>query len=148
MHAEELLVKLFRSHSGNVISEKFFTMMRSLSRMISCARCHSSGRFHRRCPSQPPWRWERHSSLQAVFKPTCRLRDSTISNESVAGRKRQPFSAALTYSRGQTHDPIHFDYPREMTGGMPPQPSLSVGSDQAILAKRLMAKEVLRRPSI
>ena len=61
-----------------------------------------------------------------------------------AGRKRQPFSVALTYSRGQTHDRIHFDHPKEMTGGTPPQPSLSVGSDQAILARRLMAKEVLR----
>ena len=61
-----------------------------------------------------------------------------------AGRKKQAFSAALTYSRGQTHDRIHFDHPREMTGGKPPQPSLSVGPDQQILANRLMAKEVLR----
>ena len=61
-----------------------------------------------------------------------------------AGRKKQPFSVALTYSRGQTHDRIHFDHPKEMTGGNPPQPSLSVGPDQQILANRLMAKEVLR----
>ena len=31
-----------------------------------------------------------------------------------------------------------------MTGGAPPQPKLSVKEDQIILAKRLMAKEVLR----
>ena len=30
-----------------------------------------------------------------------------------------------------------------MTGGAPPQPKLSVKEDQIILAKRLMAKEVL-----
>lgn len=62
-----------------------------------------------------------------------------------AGRKNQPFSAALTFCRGQSHDRIHFEYPEEMTGGVPPQPSVAVGEEQAILAERLMAKEVLRR---
>ena len=85
-------------------------------------------------------------SLQAVFQANMPPeRFNYQQRVGRAGRKRQPFSVALTYSRGQTHDRIHFDYPREMTGGMPPQPSLSVGPDQAILAKRLMAKEVLRR---
>jgi len=62
-----------------------------------------------------------------------------------AGRKGQPFSAVFTYCRGQTHDRIHFDHPSEMTGGVPPQPSLSMGEDQRLLADRLVAKEVLRR---
>jgi hypothetical protein len=62
-----------------------------------------------------------------------------------AGRKGQAFSAAFTFCRGQTHDRIHFEHPAEMTGGKPPQPSVSVADDQRILAERLMAKEVLRR---
>lgn len=62
-----------------------------------------------------------------------------------AGRKRQAFSAALTYCRGQTHDRIHFEHPEEMTSGIPPQPSISVSEDQKILAERLFNKEVLRR---
>jgi DEAD/DEAH box helicase domain-containing protein len=62
-----------------------------------------------------------------------------------AGRKGQPFSAALTFCRGQTHDRIHFEHPEEMTGGTPPQPTVAVGNDQRILADRLLAKEVLRR---
>lgn len=62
-----------------------------------------------------------------------------------AGRSGQPFSVVLTYSRGQTHDRIHFDHPEEMTGGVPPQPSLAMTPGQQILADRLMAKELLRR---
>ena len=62
-----------------------------------------------------------------------------------AGRKGQPFSAALTFCRGQSHDRIHFEHPGEMTGGVPPQPSVAVGDEQRILAERLLAKEVLRR---
>jgi DEAD/DEAH box helicase domain-containing protein len=61
-----------------------------------------------------------------------------------AGRKGQQFSAVLTYCRGQTHDRIHFEYPEEMTGGLPPQPSIATGDDQRILAERLVCKEVLR----
>lgn len=62
-----------------------------------------------------------------------------------AGRKGQAFSVVLTYCRGQTHDRIHFDHPEEMTGGMPPQPTVSVTDEQRILAERLVAKEALRR---
>ena len=62
-----------------------------------------------------------------------------------AGRKSQMFSAVLTYCRGQTHDRVHFEYPLEMTGGLPPQPNVTVGPDQRILAERLVAKELLRR---
>lgn len=62
-----------------------------------------------------------------------------------AGRKGQRYSAVLTYCRGQTHDRIHFDHPHEMTGGTPVPPSLALGTDQQVLANRLVAKEVLRR---
>lgn len=62
-----------------------------------------------------------------------------------AGRKGQAFSVAFTFCRGQTHDRIHFEHPSDMTGGTPPQPRLSMGDDQRILAQRLIAKEVLRR---
>lgn len=62
-----------------------------------------------------------------------------------AGRKGQAFSVVLTYCRGQTHDRIHFDHPEEMTGGVPPQPTVSVTDEQRILAERLVAKETLRR---
>ncbi|QJY35797.1 DEAD/DEAH box helicase [Vibrio europaeus] len=62
-----------------------------------------------------------------------------------AGRKGQAFSVAFTFCRGQTHDRIHFEHPDEMTGGVPPQPGLSMGEEQQILARRLLAKEVLRR---
>jgi len=62
-----------------------------------------------------------------------------------AGRKGQAFSIAFTFCRGQTHDRIHFEHPSDMTGGTPPQPRLSMGDDQRILAQRLMAKEILRR---
>lgn len=62
-----------------------------------------------------------------------------------AGRKGQPFSAALTFCRGQTHDRIHFEHPEEMTGGLPPQPAVATGDEQRILAERLVAKETLRR---
>ena len=62
-----------------------------------------------------------------------------------AGRKGQAYSIVLTYCRGQTHDRIHFDHPDEMTGGVPPQPSVSTTDDQRILAERLIAKELLRQ---
>ncbi|MEQ8276432.1 MAG: DEAD/DEAH box helicase [Deltaproteobacteria bacterium] len=62
-----------------------------------------------------------------------------------AGRKGQRYSAALTYCRAQTHDLVHFLHPNEMTGGAPPQPAVATGEEQAILADRLVAKEVLRQ---
>jgi DEAD/DEAH box helicase domain-containing protein len=62
-----------------------------------------------------------------------------------AGRKGQRFCAVLTYSRGQTHDRIHFDHPEEMTGGAPPPPTLALSADQQVLADRLVAKELLRQ---
>lgn len=65
-----------------------------------------------------------------------------------AGRKGQVFSVAFTFCRGQTHDRIHFEHPSDMTGGIPPQPRLSMGKEQSILAQRLMVKEILRQAFI
>lgn len=61
-----------------------------------------------------------------------------------AGRRGQRFSAALTFCRPDSHDRHHFLSPKEITGGIPPQPFLSMGSDQEIIARRLAAKECLR----
>ena len=61
-----------------------------------------------------------------------------------AGRRGQRFSAALTFCRPDSHDRHHFLNPKEITGGTPPQPFLSMGGDQEIIARRLAAKESLR----
>jgi DEAD/DEAH box helicase domain-containing protein len=60
-----------------------------------------------------------------------------------AGRKNQPFSVALTFCRGRSHDQYHFEPPAEITGGIPAAPFLAM--DQEDIALRLMAKECLRR---
>ena len=61
-----------------------------------------------------------------------------------AGRRGQRFSAALTFCRPDSHDRHHFLNPKEITGGTPPQPFLSMGKDQEIIARRLASKECLR----
>jgi hypothetical protein len=60
-----------------------------------------------------------------------------------AGRKNQPFSVALTFCRGRSHDQFHFEDPAAITGDPPPPPFLAM--DQEDIALRLMAKESLRR---
>jgi DEAD/DEAH box helicase domain-containing protein len=62
-----------------------------------------------------------------------------------AGRAGQRFSIAVTLCRGRSHDRYHYGNPRAMTGDPPPQPFLSMSKDQAIIARRLAAKECLRR---
>lgn len=62
-----------------------------------------------------------------------------------AGRRGQRFSVALTFCRANSHDRYHFENPAGITGDAPPQPFLSMGSDHAIIAQRLAAKECLRR---
>ena len=61
-----------------------------------------------------------------------------------AGRKKQRFSYALSFCRGNSHDNHHFNKPDEMTGGVPAAPFLSMGSDQEQIARRVFVKAVLR----
>jgi hypothetical protein len=60
-----------------------------------------------------------------------------------AGRKNQPFSVAVTFCRGRSHDDYHFRSPAAITGAVPPVPFLTMG--HADIARRLMAKECLRQ---
>lgn len=85
-------------------------------------------------------------SLQAIFQANMPPeRFNYQQRVGRAGRKAQAFSFAFTFCRGQTHDRIHFEHPREMTGGTPPRPRVAISDDQRILAQRLVSKEVLRR---
>jgi DEAD/DEAH box helicase domain-containing protein len=61
-----------------------------------------------------------------------------------AGRRGQRYSVALTFCRANSHDRYHFNNPEGITGGVPPQPFLSMGREHAIIAQRLVAKECLR----
>ena len=49
-----------------------------------------------------------------------------------AGRKNQPFSVALTFCRGRSHDQYHFDDPAEITGGTPAAPFLAMGQEDIV----------------
>jgi DNA-directed RNA polymerase subunit M/transcription elongation factor TFIIS len=62
-----------------------------------------------------------------------------------AGRRGQRHSIALTFCRSNSHDRHHFENPAEITGALPPQPFLSMGDNHEIIARRLAAKECLRR---
>lgn len=61
-----------------------------------------------------------------------------------AGRKGQPFSYAISFCRGNSHDSHHFANPDEMTGGKPAEPFVCMSEDQIQIVKRLFAKEILR----
>ncbi|PQA55666.1 DEAD/DEAH box helicase [Siphonobacter curvatus] len=60
-----------------------------------------------------------------------------------AGRRGQAYSVILTFCRGRSHDEHYFKYPHRITGDPPPTPFLSM--DQPRIARRMIAKEVLRQ---
>ena len=60
-----------------------------------------------------------------------------------AGRAGQPFSYAVTISRGAAHDDYYFNNPDRITGDVPPQPKLDLSRVEII--KRVAAAECLRR---
>lgn len=60
-----------------------------------------------------------------------------------AGRRNQAFSVVVTLCRGRSHDDFYYRNPRKITGDPPPTPFLSL--DREDIARRLMAKECLRR---
>jgi DEAD/DEAH box helicase domain-containing protein len=60
-----------------------------------------------------------------------------------AGRRGQAIAAAVTLCRGRSHDDFYFRHPARITSDPPPVPFLSVSRLE--IAKRLMAKEALRR---
>jgi DEAD/DEAH box helicase domain-containing protein len=60
-----------------------------------------------------------------------------------AGRAGQPFSYALTISRGAAHDDYYFHHPERMTGDTPPQPELDLSRGEIL--SRVATAELLRR---
>ena len=63
-----------------------------------------------------------------------------------AGRRGQAFAIALTLCRGRSHDKFYYQHPEKITGDPPPVPFLSMS--QFEIARRLLAKECLRRAFI
>ncbi|MDG6999311.1 MAG: DEAD/DEAH box helicase [Nitrososphaerota archaeon] len=63
-----------------------------------------------------------------------------------AGRRGQAFAIVLTVCRGRSHDEFYYAHPDRITGDPPPIPFLSTARPE--IAKRLMAKEALRRAFI
>ncbi len=60
-----------------------------------------------------------------------------------AGRRGAGMSAALTLCRGRSHDDYYFERPRLITADPPPKPYVDVTRPE--IAKRVVAKEVLKR---
>jgi DEAD/DEAH box helicase domain-containing protein len=60
-----------------------------------------------------------------------------------AGRRGQAFAIVLTICRGNSHDEFYYQHPQKITGDPPPVPFLSMS--QIEIARRLLAKECLRR---
>lgn len=60
-----------------------------------------------------------------------------------AGRAGQPFSYAVTVSRGAAHDDYYFNNPERMTGDVPPQPKLDLSRIEII--RRVASAECLRQ---
>ncbi len=60
-----------------------------------------------------------------------------------AGRRRDPFSYALTLCRDRTHDEFYFRHPDRITNEAPPAPYLDMGRYEILL--RTASMEALRR---
>jgi Lhr-like helicase len=60
-----------------------------------------------------------------------------------AGRRGSPLSIALTFSKGGSHDQIHYANPDRMVAGDPAPPYLDFSSRDVF--KRIVYKEILRR---
>jgi len=60
-----------------------------------------------------------------------------------AGRRNDPFAAALTICRGRSHDEYYFNHPERITGDPPPVPYVDMGRME--IFKRIALAEVLRR---
>jgi hypothetical protein len=60
-----------------------------------------------------------------------------------AGRRGLGMSAALTLCRGRSHDDYYFERPKMIVSDPPPRPYVDV--TRAEIARRVVAKEVLRR---
>ncbi|MCB9231089.1 MAG: DEAD/DEAH box helicase [Bacteroidia bacterium] len=60
-----------------------------------------------------------------------------------AGRRGNALSLALTIAKGNSHDQTHYYEPERMVSGTPNDPYLE--TTRAEIAKRIIAKEVLRR---
>ena len=60
-----------------------------------------------------------------------------------AGRRGQAFATVLTLCRGRSHDEFYFANPKQITGGAPPVPFLTMKQERIV--QRLLAKECLRR---
>jgi ATP-dependent helicase YprA (DUF1998 family) len=59
-----------------------------------------------------------------------------------AGRRRDPFSFALTVCRDRTHDEYYFSHPERITNETPPSPYLDLGRIEVL--RRTVAAEGLR----
>lgn len=61
-----------------------------------------------------------------------------------AGRRGQPFSFVLTFSRDRSHDSFYFEHPIKITGDSCPTPFLAMHNGNYDIVKRIIAKEILR----
>ena len=61
-----------------------------------------------------------------------------------AGRRGQPFSFVLTFSRDRSHDSFYFEHPVKITGDACPTPFLAMRNGNYDIVKRIIAKEILR----
>lgn len=59
-----------------------------------------------------------------------------------AGRRRDPFSFALTICRDRTHDEYYFNHPERITNDPPPSPYIDLGRFEIV--RRSVASAVLR----